>query len=192
MNIGIFGGTFNPVHIGHLFTAQFLLYEFKLNKILFIPVYIPPHKNIADNITGDLRLKMLKLAIKEIKEFEVLDVEIKRKKKSYTIHTLEQIVQKKNKYFLIIGNEWLKNFNRWYRYEKIFKYTDLLVINRKKNKNNIPIFLQKFKNQIYFSRNPIIDISSTFIRERIKNNLSIKFIVPEKVEKFIKRKKLYI
>ncbi len=192
--IGIFGGAFNPLHIGHLINAQFVLNEFSLTKIIFVPTHIPPHKDIADSIPAKLRLKMLRKGIKKNKNFFLSRIEIENNNTSYTINTLKFLSHKYNtsKLYLIIGNEWLNKFNTWFKYEEIFKYATLIVLRRdEKIEENIPIFLKKFSDKIFFSRNPVIKISSTYIRELIKKDMDVKYMLPESILKIIKKYNLY-
>ncbi len=191
LKFGIFGGTFNPIHIGHLLVAEYVLTQFLLDKIIFVPTYIPPHKKNWEIVSPEHRCNMIKIALKNNKNFVFSDFEIKQKTKSYTVYTLENFYNKKHKLFLLIGDEWLKKFNTWHRYEEIFKISDLIVIRRIRNGEKIPKFLTKYKNKIHFSNNPIIEISSSMIRERLSKNLSVKYMIPEKVLKYIQKEKLY-
>jgi len=188
--IGIFGGTFNPIHFGHLLNAQFIFDEFKLNKIIFVPAFIPPLKNFKNNNSLH-RIKMIKMAIKKNKNFEFSDFEISQKKISYTIYTLQYFSKPEIELFFILGDDWLEKFNQWHRYKEIFNLANLIVMRRKYLKPYLPKFLNKFKNKIFFASNPIIGINSTLIRERIKNNLSIKYFVPDNVLKYLERHNIY-
>ncbi len=191
LNLGIFGGTFNPVHIGHLIIAEYVFSEFILDKIVFVPAYIPPHKSTEKITSAQHRLNMLKIALKNNKNFVYSEFEINQKTKSYTINTLKNFYNKNHKLFLIIGDEWLNEFNTWYQYTKIFDYADLIVVRRTLLKPKIPGFLKKFKNQIHFSHNPLIEISSSMIRERLSQNKSVKYMLQDKVLKYIQKRKLY-
>ncbi len=113
MKIGILGGTFNPVHIGHLILAEEVREKLKLDKIIFIPTALPPHKDNMDIAPAGDRLKMLKLAIKGNKFFGVSDIEIKRKGRSYTIDTIKELKNKfvNDELYFIIGSDLLKYIN---------------------------------------------------------------------------------
>lgn len=191
LNLGIFGGTFNPVHIGHLIIAEYVFFEFTLDKIVFVPAYIPPHKSDREITSAQHRLNMLKIALKNNKNFVYSEFEISQKTCSYTINTLKNFYSKNHNLFLIIGDEWLNEINTWYQYMKIFDYADLIVIRRTLSNPGIPEFLIKFKNQIHFSHNPLIEISSSMIRERLSQNKSVKYMLQDKVLKYIKKRKLY-
>ena len=188
MKIGILGGTFNPPHIGHLILAEEAKDKFNLDKIFFIPVYLPPHKDIPLAKAED-RLEMVKLSIKDNKNFECLDIEIKRGGKSFTIDTLKEL---KKKYphahlFLIIGSDLAKDFSNWKDYEEIIKIAKVLVARRSKE---LTTFEDNKFGFLFFDIIQV-DVSSSLIRERIKKGLSIRYLVHPEVEKFIKKRKLY-
>ncbi len=190
MKIGIFGGSFNPVHIAHLIIAESIREEFKLDKIIFVPAGKHPLKSDSEIISSEHRLKMLFLAIEGNPFFEVSDYEIKKNTVSYTVETLKFFYKNYAPLYLIVGNDWLKEFNKWYRYQKIFDYAYLIVLKRV-DFHGIPDFLQEFKNKILFANNPIIEISSTLIRERLKKNQSIRYLVPPQVYDYIIKNNLY-
>ncbi len=186
MRIGILGGTFNPPHIGHLILAQEAKDRFNLDKIFFIPVYLPPHKDIPLAKAED-RLEMVRLSIKDNESFECLDIEVKRGNKSFTIDTLKELKKKypHDHLFLIIGSDLAKDFSSWKDCEEIVKIAKVLVARRKD--------FMSLDNKFGFLFFDIVqvDISSSLIRERIKKGLSIKYLVHPEVEKFIKKRKLY-
>ncbi|MGB9668210.1 MAG: nicotinate-nucleotide adenylyltransferase, partial [Thermosulfidibacteraceae bacterium] len=129
--IGIFGGTFNPVHMGHLIAAEDVRYKMKLDKILFIPSNIPPHKSTKGLISAEDRLNMVKLAIEGNPFFECSDIEIKRGGKSYTIDTVKEVKNiNKAEYFFILGGEAFLSFHNWKNPEGILREIDLIVISR--------------------------------------------------------------
>lgn len=187
--VGILGGSFNPIHIGHLILANWVLEEFSLNKIIFIPCYIQPLKSNLDFAQPDDRLEMIKLAIFNNPKFDVSDFEIKRKRKSYTINTLRYFKKIFENIYFIIGADNLKEFHRWKEPDEILKIARLIVVNRGGYDVRIPKKLRNIK--IYHCKIPAIEISSTNIRERLRKNLSIKYLVPETVEKYIHKKQLY-
>ena len=189
MKIGIYGGAFNPPHFGHLIITNYILHEFKLDFIYFIPSYHSGHKQI--NVDSEKRLHMLKLSLKNNNSFCINTCEIKAKKISYTIDTLKNICSPKNQYYLIIGNEWLPQFNTWKDYKKIFNFCSLIVAHRISKENKIPLFLRSFKNKIFFSNNPLIEISSSKIQEMIKKNRDIRYFVSTEVYRYIQKEKLY-
>lgn len=187
---GIFGGTFDPVHVGHLISAQYILTEFSLDRIIFIPAYIPPHKAGKKRLSSNHRLIMVKKAIKGNKHFTVSNFEIEKRTRSYTIHTLEHYL-KESRLFLIIGDEWLNRFSDWHRWRDILGYSDLIVLRRQGLEVKIPAFLNTFKRKIHFSSNPLIQISSSLIRQYLKQKKDIRYMVPSSVWQYIQKKELY-
>ena len=141
MKIAIFGGTFNPIHFGHLFLAEEVRSSLGYNKILFIPNYIPALKKIQANITPEQRLQMLHIAVDSSEQFIVDDCEIKRAGVSYMIDTLEHIGYKydlSEKPGLIIGDDLIKQLPSWKDVEKIFERAIIIVAHRK-SKKNLPV-----------------------------------------------------
>ena len=132
MNIGLLGGTFNPVHIGHLILAEEAREKLKLDKIIFIPTALPPHKDNLDIAPADKRLKMLKLAISGNKYFAVSDIEIKRQGRYYTIDTLNELKRKysRDELYFIIGSDLLKYLNEWKDLHEIIKMVKFVCARR--------------------------------------------------------------
>jgi nicotinate-nucleotide adenylyltransferase len=187
--IAILGGSFNPIHIGHLILANTVCEEFNLDKIIFVPCYIQPLKSNKDFASAEDRLAMIKLAIQNNPKFELSDIEIKRKGKSYTVDTLKYFKQKYDDLYFVIGADNIKDFHRWKEPDTILKLAKLIVTNRGGIEKKIPQRLRGKK--IFVCKIPDIEISSTLIRNNIRSNKSIKYLVPEKVEKYIIKNKLY-
>jgi nicotinate-nucleotide adenylyltransferase len=194
MKIGLFGGTFDPVHIGHLIFAETVRSDYGLNRILFIPAAVPPHKPGIRVSSAEDRLEMLKLAIEDYSHFEVSDVEIRRGSISYTIDTIQWFQEsefwKENTFFLIIGSDSLYDMKHWKHPEKILSKIRVLVIER-------PGFSrEKIGNtgskQIQWISVPQMDISSTEIRKRVQERKTIRYWVPRKVEDFIHDREMYL
>lgn len=193
--IGIFGGTFDPIHNGHLIITENVFEQIHLDTVLFIPSGKPPLKN-ADSITDSShRLNMVNLAIEGNSSFSVSDIEITHNSNepSYTVDTLmklrEQYSAQQVKFYLIIGMDQLIDLHKWKDPGKLFLLSEVLVINR-------PGFLiqqveNEYSRQGVFVPVPNIDISSSDIRFRIQENRSIKYLVPEKVEQYIIENNLY-
>ena len=191
MKLAILGGTFNPVHIGHLMLAEDVRKEFGYDKILFIPACVPPHKVYNASVSDVDRLEMLRLATKDNPYFEVDDCELKRKGISYTIDTiydLESRYQEKieGKIGLIIGDDLLTGFDSWHLAETLALRVRLIVGRR--NSSVLPL-----ESPFPFSplSNSILPISSSDIRNRIKNNKSWRYLVPDSVFQYINDRNLY-
>ncbi len=187
--VGIFGGTFDPIHIGHLITAQALRELRGLEKIIFIPAFISPHKVNVKSLGSEHRLKLIQLSIDEIPYFEYSDIELKAAKISYTVDTLRNLKQEYDNLELIIGYDNIIDFNTWKEPDEILRLAELIVLRRKTSVE--PEKKDKYFNSAVFVETPTIEISSSEIRNRIANNLPIDFLVPRKVKEYIYKHKLY-
>jgi len=213
MKIGLFGGTFDPIHWGHLRSAEEVREAFGLDRLLFIPASVPPHKaNGAATPAGD-RLKMVRLAIAKNPGFAASSVEVDRPGKSYSIDTLRYFaaLQKKgDALYFILGRDAFKDIGSWKEFQKIFPLCHLIVTSRPGSGaafalRDIPIAARKLfcydrttksfchKSGTYLHTIKLTDIaiSASEIRARVKNGKSIRYLVPSAVEAYIKRKRLY-
>jgi len=188
LTVGIFGGTFDPIHDGHLITTRYVLEQRKLDKIIFIPCNLSPHKTERVTTESVHRLNMLKLAIEQIPQFEYSDYEINKGEISFTYDTLTFLKKEYENLELIIGYDNLHTFHKWKMPDEILKIAKLVVMKRTTDKYN---FHNKYFEQAIILDTPTIEISSTQIRERIKNNLPIDFLVPDKVKEYIFQNALY-
>ena len=186
MKIGLFGGSFDPIHNGHIELAAKAKYQYDLKKIIFIPLNKPWLKKYKTYANSDDRIKMCELAISKYDSFESSDVDIKRGGTTYMIDTIRDIkdsMNGDNSFSIIIGDDNLENINKWKNYEEIIKMVDILVAPRidtiKKD--------HKFKN-IEFRK---VATSSSKIREKIKNNLKWENLVPEVIRNYINENDLY-
>ncbi len=187
MKIGILGGTFNPVHIGHLILAEEAQEKLGLDKVIFIPANLPPHKDNIDIANPRARLKMLKLAIKGNKHFAVSDIEIKRSGRSYTIDTIKALREKflKDELFFIIGSDLLKYLEEWKDLSEIFKIVKFIAATRPGYPlENIPAYIKTLEIRA-------VDISGFSVRQCIKNGKSFRYLIPEAVFDYIEKTKLY-
>ena len=188
-NIGILGGTFDPIHIGHLINAQSVLEKRNLDKIIFIPNYISPHKPHYEFSAPEHRYNMTELAIESNPKFEISDIEITNNNVSYTYNTLKEFSKTYNRIELIIGFDNLVTFDTWENPEGILELAELVVMKRTYDKNiKVP---HKFFGDANFVDTPTIEISGSNIRERIASNLNIDFLVPRIVKKYIIENNLY-
>jgi nicotinate-nucleotide adenylyltransferase len=203
----LFGGSFNPVHIGHLIVARDILEDFQFKKVIFVPAFIQPLKeNLL--IPPEIRLKLLKVSIKGEKHFDVWDYEIKQEGVSYTYKTLETYVKNyKEKPVLIMGTDSFLSFHRWKEPEKILTLSTLLIVKRPGYEENFTDVLKKLNAnlsvievekgkidktvlshaKIIFYKGRQLQISATEIRERLKQGKSIKYMVTEEAEKILRR-----
>jgi len=197
--IGIMGGTFNPIHYGHLIMCEGIREEFGLEKILIIPARIPPHKTDMAIAEAYDRLKMVRLAVADNPYFEASDMELRREGSSYTVDTLmelRKIYAEQKRLFLIMGADSLVQIETWKNYEDIFRLAEIIVAPRpdtqeKYLENTIIKLVSQFGARIMKYSGKALDFSSTDIRERVAKGLSIKYLVPPAVEAYIYRNGLY-
>jgi len=199
MKIGLMGGTFNPIHQGHLIISEYIRVRFPLDKIIFIPSGTPPHKEELKTVSAEHRYNMVSLAIETNPYFDISSVEVNRKGKSYTVDTITEFkkLNPMDDLFFIVGADTIYDFINWKNYETLFSMTKFIVIGRyglnvENNIEKINELKQKYNAQIIYMNGPLVDISSTDIRNRISEKESIKYIVPEKVEEYINENRLYV
>ncbi len=197
--IGILGGTFNPVHLGHLALARGAVKAFGLEKVLFIPSAKPPHKKPGALAPVKHRMAMLKLAIKGKPGFEISDIETRRAGPSYTIDTITRL-KKKNPsadYYFIIGSDSLRELHTWKRIRDLLKLCTFITFTRPgkggpgriKNTRLGPARTCELMRHFMPGRMP--DISSSAIRRRIAEGKNIRYLVPQAVAEYIAAKALY-
>ncbi len=188
MRIGILGGSFNPIHFGHLLMAQSALEVLKLDKVFFVPAHCSPFKTQRALPPDQDRLAMVKEAIKGNKSFALYDGEIKRGGVSYTIDTLRELKKKypEAEFYLLIGGDSLRTFQRWREPKEILKIAKLVVLNRPGFDKDVTRHIKHVTVDM-----PAVDISSTDMRERLKNKKSIWYLTSKSVIRYINRHKLY-
>ncbi len=194
MKLGILGGTFNPIHNAHLIIAEEVREILQIDKIFFIPTHTPPHKEIhpESKIDDKHRVNIVKKAIENNPYFELCKYEIEMKGVSYTYKTLKHLYETLNiegKIKVIIGADLIPELNTWHKYEELIDICDFTVLNRGK------LDLDSYKSRYPFIKivksNVSMNLSSTEIRNRIKEHRSIKYLVPNQVEDYIIKNKLY-
>jgi nicotinate-nucleotide adenylyltransferase len=187
--VGIMGGTFDPVHAGHLVIAEKAREEFMLDKVIFVPAGIPPQKRKAF-VPPAHRFAMVKIAVSGNRYFEASDMEIKREKPSYSYDTVV-FVQSQNPgagIFFITGEDAFYELKTWHRYKGLAGKTVFLVAPRGEKKRRIPeIPLLKYE----FINSPCMEISSSYIRNCLSSGKTVKYSVPDGVLKYIRRHSLY-
>jgi len=194
MKIGIFGGTFDPVHIAHIAIAIEAVKQLSLDKIIFIPAWTAPHK--TDNLSAvnraQFRLEMLELALADYDNFFVSDLEINRKGISYTFDTLVEltgtsgaIAQSNEEFFLLIGADNYLIFNKWRNFKEIHQLATVVVYKRPGS------YLPEIVPPFVALSGKEYEITSTLIRDKISRGESIENLVPENVEKYIIKNNLY-
>ncbi len=192
MKVGIYGGSFNPPHLGHEQVAKFVIDELKLDELVIVPVGTPSHRE--NNLAScDDRLAMCKLAFEKISKVAVSDIEIRDEKVSYTYDTLmniKKLYSEQTEFYEIIGEDSACYFDKWKEYRKIFDEAHVVVLKRKGC--NIDDINRELKDKFIYLDSPYFNFSSTEIRERVKNNFSnLDEYVSEDVSEYIREKKLY-
>ena len=187
--VGIFGGTFDPIHNGHLITAQSVREVRKLDKIIFVPSFVSPHKADINSAKPEHRLEMIKLATETADFFDYDDYEITKGGISYTVDTLREFKKRYNYLEFIIGYDNIFEFHTWKDPDELMKLAKIIVLRRK---SSHPYTLEdKYVKSAIFVETRGIEISATDIRERVKNRKPIHYLVPEKVKEYIYNFNLY-
>lgn len=214
--IGVLGGTFNPVHFGHLAAAEEVREKLRLDQVLFVPSYLPPHKSSKDIPSALQRLNMVQLAVLGNPYFATSDIEISRRGTSYTVETIQQLRLSYTdaKLFFITGLDAFLDIRTWHQWEKLLKICSFVVLSRpgylftdlhKIGFLQVPgktlteldtgaISQSEVKTSdftLYLQLISHLDISSTNIRKRIQEGRSIKYLLPESVEHYIIKNKIY-
>lgn len=197
MNICLFCGTFNPVHNAHIRMAQYVLRKFDFEKVIFIPSYIPPHKN-TQGVSAENRMEMVRLAINGQKRFEVSDIEFQlaqKYEKSYTYLTileLRKLFNTEEKFNFIIGTDAFEKIESWYEADKL-KGLLKFIVSRREDDCDLSRFdyLREKGFDFDFTNLAFYDISSTELRNKISRGESISDLVPAAVEDYIIEKGLY-
>jgi len=213
MKIGIFGGTFDPIHWGHLRSAEEVGETYRLNRVYFVPASLPPHKRGRTTTPARDRLQMVRLAVARNPRFSVSTVELARPGLSYSIDTIREFVAKLKKtdsLYFIIGLDAFREIGTWKDFAEIFSLCNFIVTSRPGSKENDPLkgtgvavkklFCYDFKRKNYRHRSGTrvhfieltdIAISASEIRALVRQGKSIRYLVPSAVEKFIERRGLY-
>ncbi len=187
MRIGILGGTFNPIHYGHLILGEQVLVQLKLDRVIFVPTFIPPHKSNKDVIGSKDRLNMIKLAVSGNGHFTVSDLEISREGMSYTVDTLRQIKRKypSGELFFICGSDLVSEIPKWKDVGEIYKLAKFVLAKR-------PGFGKRLSGKPFLKIDVAqVDISSSLIRALVKRDRSIRYLTPANVVRYIEKRGLY-
>ena len=200
MRVGIFGGTFNPPHLGHINMCKLFLNEINLDKLLVIPASIPPHKQVKSKTTTEQRLEMSKLAFASISEkICISDIEIKRKGKSYTADTIKEL---KNvgydDLYLLCGTDMFLTLDMWYKPEYIFTNATIVYVRRESEvendkliSNKIEHYKKNFNANILNIEAKPIELSSSMVRTAIKDGCGVSSMLNSEVLEYIKENNLY-
>ncbi|MGM0438324.1 MAG: nicotinate-nucleotide adenylyltransferase [Bacillota bacterium] len=195
MSIAIFGGTFDPIHIGHLIIAEQAFNRYDLKKIIFMPAGNPPHKNNQNLTNAELRLQMVKIAIEDNDHFTFSDWELKKNEPSYTADTLRHFRDKyKEEIYFIIGADSLLDIPNWKEPEFLMKNGNFIVARRPNyslEKILKKVFFKSHRDNLHIMNSSLIDISSSLIRNNIKKNRTIRYMTLDSIIQFINENNIY-
>jgi nicotinate-nucleotide adenylyltransferase len=191
MKIGIFGGTFNPPHMGHLITLESVRDQLRFDEVLLIPSRQPPNKPNSSLASGQDRFEMTGLAVRGNSSLKVSDIELRREGTTYTVDTLRYLAgeYRSAELYFIMGADNYTEFETWKRPDEILTYADVVVMSRP-GWDAAPS-KSKFARAVHFLNVPLIGISGTDIRRRVKLGRSIRYLVPRPVEDYISQHNLY-
>jgi len=209
--MGLFGGTFNPIHLGHLRGAEEIRDIFGLEKVVFIPAALPPHKTSGGIMDASHRLEMVRLAISNNPCFSASDIELKRSGKSYSIDTIRHFRETHaGPLFFIMGRDAFLEIETWKEFKTLFSLCDFVVMARPGSEENGPAsplptgiapyfrydpsaeaWVHASGNSLYFREITFLDISSTKVRGLTGRGKSIRYLVPAEVEAYIREKGFY-
>lgn len=196
--IGIMGGTFNPIHVGHLFLAEQAYEQFLLDSVMFLPSKIPPHKKNSEIASEYHRTNMILAAIDGNSHFSLSTLELDRPGVTYTIDTMRQLQKQEpeNEYKFIIGADSLFHLHEWNQANDLMNMTEFLVATRNHHTYEEMYRYAETLKEIYhasvqFIKIPAMEISSSDIRKRIADGKTIRYLVPEQVEAYIRKTELY-
>jgi nicotinate-nucleotide adenylyltransferase len=214
--IGILGGTFNPIHYGHLAAAEEVWSRLKLDQVLFVPSFLPPHKQDEVLPSAAQRQEMVSLAIAGNAHFSLSDIEVKREGKSYSVDTVAELMRlhPATDFYFITGLDSFLEIQTWKEWERLLSFCRFIVLSRPgyafaglasidfmhkaseklralDQRELTRVVLEFGRNMVYLEQIPLYDISSTDIRKRVRQGCTIKYLLPECVETYIIKNNLY-
>lgn len=194
---GIFGGSFNPIHYGHLMICEYIKEEMGLDKVIFIPTGNPPHKELE--LSAKDRYEMVRLAISPNPDFEISDIETTRVKKSYTVDTIRELkkIYKEEKLYFLIGLDSLFQLKTWMKIGDLSQEIEFVValrpgyLDKEEINKEIDFLRENFGTKINLIKTPLYEISSTDLRDRIREGKSLRYLIPKKVLDYIEESGFY-
>lgn len=198
MDLGLFGGTFNPIHLGHLRVAEEVREALGLDRVMFLPARVPPHKELVGLAPSQIRLELVRRAVAGNPFFEVSDLELNRDGPSYSVDTLVEMrgrLRPKDRLWFLVGADAFREIETWHRYEELFRLADVAVMGRPPDRLPLPAprsIADQFEpsgtgyrhatgREVRFVPVTLLDISSTNIRSALSEGRSIRYLVPEAV-----------
>jgi len=189
MRIGILGGSFDPIHEGHLTLAREAMKQFKLDRVLFVPAHLPPHKKEGELTPGPFRARMTELAILDERKWQFCDLELRRRGLSYTVDTLRElhkIYPPPHQLFFIAGADSLQDIQTWKDPEEILRLSEWIVAPR--SSVAVP---PNLPSRVHWLKMPPVDVSATELREKIRRGEDVSRWVPSRVRDYIQHSKIY-
>lgn len=194
---GIFGGSFNPIHYGHLMICEYIKEEMDLDKVIFIPTGNPPHKDLG--VSAEDRYEMVRLAISPNPDFEISDIETTRVNLSYTVDTIRELkkIYKEEKLYFLIGLDSLFQLKTWKKIDDLSQEIEFVValrpgyIDKEEINREIDFLRDNFGTRINLIKTPLYEISSTDLRDRIHEGKSLRYLIPKKVLDYIEESGFY-
>ena len=182
--IGIFGGSFNPIHLGHVLLAETAREALSLDRVVFIPTHLPPHKSSAGLLSGQVRLELIQAAIHDNPAFVVSDIELQRQGPSYSIDTVRSLRRQlpRAKLFLLIGQDMLSV--RWKDWKELTRLCTVVAAGRPGSRARLPANVKRLNM-------PQVEIASSDIRKRLQAGRSVRYLVPSAVHRLIRQRGLY-
>lgn len=182
----IFGGTFNPPHIGHLIMANEVFHALDFAEVRFMPNAKPPHKESSNLVTGEQRLRMLELATEAYPHLQVESYEVEKGGVSYTFETMAELQEREpqTQFSFLIGADMIAYLDKWVKVDELIEHVELIGVRR-------PGYDDHSKYQVTMIDAPLIDLSSTMLRNRIKEGKDVSMLIPDHVQAFIREEKLY-
>lgn len=192
MKIGIMGGTFDPIHMGHLLAAEAARDSHALDEVWFMPSHVPPHKRGA-GASGRQRLDMTTAAVKDVQQYEVLDIEMELGGVSYTIDTMRELWKRypEHDFYFIIGADMVNYLPKWEQIEELAARLTFIGVGRPGFQLHLDDLPDELQGSVLLAEMPLVDISSTAIRRRLASGHSVRFMVPDSVYEYIVRSGLY-
>lgn len=191
MRIGLLGGTFDPIHYGHLIAAEQVREQLSLEEVWFLPASVPPHKQDAAVTSASHRLNMVTIAVQDHPQFRVSRLELERGGRSYTVDTLTVLKDRSPEYqfFFIVGADMVQDLPNWHRIDELIQLTQFVGLDRPGYSDvKLP---EPIARSVQYVTMPCVGISSTDIRNRVRTGRSIRYLVPDAVRNYIEEHRLY-